>query len=298
LATYGLPIIATLFTWWFSTGAILFLDGLPRRTFRWSFGVASIIAVAALWALCATSNTTSIAGAYVAVLSALMVWGWNEMAFLFGYVTGSRREPSDPDARGLARFANATSAILHHELALVTSALIIGILTWDGANFFGIATFMMLFAMRLSTKLNIFLGVPNTTIEFLPAHLSYLKSYFRNKPMNLLFPFSVTLATAVTVALVQNAAYTDPFLATGFTLLATLAALGLIEHWFLVVPLPVGELWAWGLSAHKASSAVSALRPDSPPAQRATDAATPRTISPTSLVAQEKTKLMEAAHGI
>lgn len=286
MATYGLPIIATLFTWWFSTGAILFLDGLPRRTFRWSFGVASIIAVAALWALCATANTTSISGAYVAVLSALMVWGWNEMAFLFGYITGPRREPSDPDARGLARFANATSAIIHHELALVASALVIGILTWDGANFFGLATFTMLFAMRLSTKLNIFLGVPNTTIEFLPAHLGYLKSYFRNRPMNLLFPVSATLATALTMVLMQKAAGDGPFLATGFTLLATLAALGLVEHWFLVVPLPVGQLWAWGLSAHKAASVMPVLRPGVQPIQRpATDAAPPRTISPTTLVA-------------
>jgi putative photosynthetic complex assembly protein 2 len=287
LATYGLPIAATLFTWWFSTGAILFLDGLPRRTFRWSFGVASIIAMAALWALSTTANSTTSADAYIAVLSALMVWGWNEMAFLFGYVTGTRREPSDPKARGLARFANATSAILHHELALVTSAVLIGILTWGGANFFGLATFVMLFAMRLSTKLNIFLGVPNTTVEFLPAHLAYLKSYFCNKPMNLLFPFSVTLATGLTGFLMQKTAGADPFMVTGFTLLATLAALGLIEHWFLVVPLPVGELWAWGLSAHKASPVVLPTpRQTAQPAQRpSAESVESRAISTTSLVA-------------
>jgi putative photosynthetic complex assembly protein 2 len=286
LDTYGFPILATLFTWWFSTGAILFLDGLPRRTFRWSFGVASVIAVMALWALWTTANATSVSGAYIAVLSALMIWGWNEMAFLFGYVTGSRREPSDPKAQGLARFANATSAIIHHELALVASAIIIAILTWDGANFFGLATFVMLFAMRLSTKLNIFLGVPNTTVEFLPVHLGYLKSYFRNKPMNLLFPVSVTLATVLTLVLIRSTADTNPFLTTGFTLLATLAALGLIEHWFLVVPLPVGELWAWGLRTREASPDVSMPRAVAQSAQYlAADKVESRAISPTSLVA-------------
>ena len=30
VATYGVPILATLIAWWFSTGAILYLDGLPR----------------------------------------------------------------------------------------------------------------------------------------------------------------------------------------------------------------------------------------------------------------------------
>ena len=37
-----------------------------------------------------------------------------------------------------------------------------------------------------------FLGVPNLTEEFLPEHLHYLKSFLSRKPMNLLFPVSVT----------------------------------------------------------------------------------------------------------
>jgi len=36
MATYGLPILFTLALWWVSTIAILYLDGLPRRTFPWS----------------------------------------------------------------------------------------------------------------------------------------------------------------------------------------------------------------------------------------------------------------------
>lgn len=72
--------------------------------------------------------------------------------------------------------------------------------------------------------------MPNTTVEFLPAHLGYLKSYFRQKPMNLLFPFSATLSTLLTAWLVHKAALGDPALVTGFVLVATLAALGVIEH--------------------------------------------------------------------
>ncbi|TVQ74779.1 MAG: DUF3623 family protein, partial [Chromatiaceae bacterium] len=29
---YGLPILYVVFLWWFSTGAIIYLDGLPQRT--------------------------------------------------------------------------------------------------------------------------------------------------------------------------------------------------------------------------------------------------------------------------
>ena len=68
--------------------------------------------------------------------------------------------------------------------------------------------------------------------------------------MNLLFPVSVTLATIVTALLLINvlAAPIASFERTGFMLLATLSALAVLEHWFLVVPIPFEKLWSWGLS--------------------------------------------------
>lgn len=296
MAAYALPIVATLFAWWFSTGAILYLDGLPRATFRWSFGAASLLALAALWGLGLTADQTDVAGAYLAALCALLLWGWNEMAFLFGYLTGARSRPCPAHVAGFARFSAATAAILHHELALLASLLATAALTWGGANPFGLLTFALLFAMRLSTKLNIFLGVPNTTVEFLPAHLGYLKSYFRQKPMNLLFPISVTAATLLSAFLVHKIAFaTEPFATTGYALLATLCVLGLVEHWFLVVPLPFAELWAWGMRSRQARGPEPLSRPEqvsrpvsppvSPPARIAPEPATPRAISPSSLVA-------------
>lgn len=278
MATYGVPILATLIAWWFSTGAILYLDGLARKTFRWSFAAATLLALLALWGVVATAGDTSAGGAYLACASALMLWGWNEMAFLFGFVTGPRREPCLPGSRGVARFLQATRAVLHHELALLATLLLIALLSHGGDNRFALASFSLLFAMRLSTKLNIFLGMPNTTVEFLPQHLGYLTSYFRQKPMNLLFPLSITAATLLTSIIVERALVEDPFLATGYTLLATLAALGLIEHWFLVLPLPVAGLWSWSLASHRdhQPAPVPALAPET---------ATPRTISGSSLVA-------------
>ena len=41
-------------------------------------------------------------------------------------------------------------------------------LTWGGANQVGTWTFLVLWVMRLSAKLNVFLGVPNLT-ERVPA---------------------------------------------------------------------------------------------------------------------------------
>ena len=78
--------------------------------------------------------------------------------------------------------------------------------------------------------------------------------------MNLLFPFSVTIATVVVVILWQRAAQADAFNATGLTFIAVLLMLAIIEHWFLVLPLPTAALWNWSLRARQERHAVSHAR--------------------------------------
>ena len=65
--------------------------------------------------------------------------------------------------------------------------------------------------------------------------------------MTLFFAVSVTLVTAGTTLLIARAAMAPAggFDAMALTMLATLAALGVIEHWFLVTPLPAERLWLW-----------------------------------------------------
>jgi putative photosynthetic complex assembly protein 2 len=249
---YALPVLFVLLAWWFSTGAILYLDGLPRRTFRWSMGGMTALLALSFYGLSATADDVSEAGAYVAFACALGVWGWQEMAFLMGYVTGPRRGNCPPGATGLRRFVFATQTILHHEIALAVAGTAVCALSWGAANKVGAWTFLILWVMRLSAKLNLFLGVRNTGAEMLPVHLRHLATYFARRPMNLLFPVTVTLATVAAGFLWNDVAAIGPD-GTGFAagvLLGTLLTLAILEHWFLVVPLPVNALWAWGMASH------------------------------------------------
>ncbi|MGI3776621.1 MAG: DUF3623 family protein, partial [Janthinobacterium lividum] len=117
----------------------------------------------------------------------------------------------------------------------------------------GMWTFMVLWWMHQSAKLNVFLGVRNLNEEFLPEHLQFLRSFLTKKPMNLLFPVSITVSTVILVRLV-DAAITPGvtrFDAAGFCFLSVLMALAVLEHWLLVLPLPAAALWGWSLSSRK-----------------------------------------------
>jgi putative photosynthetic complex assembly protein 2 len=251
--------------WWFATGAILYLDGLPPRTFRWSLLGATFVLSLALIGLAVSSAQTSVAAAYAAFGCGVLVWGWLEMTFLMGWLTGPRRHACPTGCTGGRHFVHAIEAILYHELALIAAAAVVVAITWEAPNQVGTWTFAVLWAMRQSAKLNLHFGVRNLSEEFLPPHLAYLKSFFTRKPMNLLFPVSVTLATLVAALLVRAAidAPAGGFEAVGLTLVTTLLVLAILEHWFLVLPLPVNALWAWGLrsrAGHDREAASSADR--------------------------------------
>jgi putative photosynthetic complex assembly protein 2 len=255
MAAIGIPVLVTIFAWWFSTGLILLLDGLRRETFRRSMGFATAFLVAALVGLWTLRDETTVLGAYLGFLCGLAVWGWIELSFLTGVITGPVRTPCPPGLSGLPRVVAAIGVILWHELAIIVGAATILALSWGAANQVGAWTLMILWVMRQSTKINIFLGARNTGEVFLPDHLRYIGSYFRHRSMNLLFPISVMASTLFCAWLFHHAfaAGATPFAVTGASLLGTLAALAVLEHWFLMMPLPIERLWRWAMDRRDAA---------------------------------------------
>ena len=252
---YAPPVLSGLLIWWFSTGLILFLDGLPRHTFRYSMASATLLLIAALYGLASSAGDTSATGAYTAFTCAVLIWGWLEISFYMGYVTGPRTRHCHHGCHGWRHFGHAIQASLYHEIAVLILAAAVLRLTWGSPNQFGVWTFVTLWWMHQSARLNVFLGVSNLNAEFLPEHLSHLRSFFRGAPMNMLFPFSVTLSTIAAILLAQQA-LADPantVRCIGYTLVTTMMVLAILEHWFLVLPLPAARvwnrLWQWSLGS-------------------------------------------------
>lgn len=242
----ALAVLIALMVWWVSTGVILFLDGLPRGTYSRSMTAATGLLGAALYGVVRVRDDLSAMGAYIGFGCGIVIWGWLEMSFLMGYLTGSRRSACPAGCSGWRHFVHAIQAILYHEMAILTLLAVVTGLSGSGGNHIAAGSLAILWAMRASAKLNLFFGVRNLSTELLPADLAYLSSFFRRQPMNFLFPFSVTVGTVGAVWLTRMAFATGAteFDVTSASLLATLTILGILEHWMLVLPFPATALWS------------------------------------------------------
>lgn len=242
-----LPPLFALFIWWFGTGLVMLLDNQPRGSYRLSVSISTVIALGALVCIARSAQNTTLAGAYAAFTCTVLVWGWHELTFLTGWLTGPRKSACSAPEHTATRFKEAVQVILWHELALLAMLAAIAALTWGGVNQVAPWTFALLWVMRLSAKLNLFLGVRNLGEEFLPPHLKYLRSYFVRRRLNPLLPVTLVVGSVVALALVLHAIDSSGAARVGALLVASLTVLAVAEHLLLVLPLPPTALWRWAL---------------------------------------------------
>jgi putative photosynthetic complex assembly protein 2 len=248
-----LPLVFVALLWFASTALVVWLDNRPRVSFTNSLTITGMAALFGVGIIAAAAPSATLLATYASFVAAFAVWGWHELSFLTGTTTGPRRAPCPDDARGWQRFRLSAATVIHHELALVATLALLLVLTWGSMNPTGAYAFAVLFAMRLSTKFNVFLGVPNFSTEILPPQLAYLKTYFRNRPFNALMPVSLALGIGATVWLAHTALASTGDAAVQWSLLTGLALLGVVEHLFLVLPLRDSALWRWAMPAAPAN---------------------------------------------
>jgi putative photosynthetic complex assembly protein 2 len=246
--------LAAIFLWWFSTGVIMLAVRRADQTGRHLAVVILALPLLGfgLWAVVQSLHLSTLPGVYLGFLGALAIWGWIELAFLAGVITGPLRAPCLPGLSGQPRFFRAFATIAWHELALTCGLLALVLMSGEAENRMAVATYLILFVARILAKLNLFFGVPRINFEFIPARLTHLKSYFRRGPLTFAFPVAITVLTAFLALCLERLWFAGSDVAlAGYALLTALAALALLEHWLMVVPLPDAKLWRWMLPAPK-----------------------------------------------
>jgi putative photosynthetic complex assembly protein 2 len=252
--SFVLPVLFVLFVWWFSTGAVIYLNNLPRSTYKWSFLGATFVLVASIYGLTVTSQSDSILSAYLSFSFGLLAWAWTQFTFYTGLITGPRTTACPPSCKGSRHFWHAVETSMYHEITAALLGVVICFSTMSGKNHIGSWTYTIIWLMHSSAKINAVLGVRNLNDHFFPEHLRYLSSFLKRRPMNLLFPVSITVSTVAIAVLVHKAMtlQNDPFELLAFTFYIVILALGILEHWFLVLPIPAETLWNWAVKARKA----------------------------------------------
>jgi len=241
------PTLYVLFIWWASTGLIIRLTRFPWA-YPAVFGGSILAAVVGGILLVSQRIHTDMPGLYLSFLGGILCWGWLETSYYTGYIVGPKPEPCREGCGGFAHFWHALRANLYHELCVVAAAIALVILEWGAANQVGLWTFLTLWWAHQVAKLNVFFGVRNLNVNFLPPHLKAMAQFFRERSMNYFFPISATASAVVaTVLISKGIAAGDTFHKTALFVLGELVGLALLELWFLVVPLS-STLWDWSLA--------------------------------------------------
>jgi putative photosynthetic complex assembly protein 2 len=249
--------VFTAMCWWFGTGVILWLDRLPPASFRWSLLGWTMLLVLSFKGVYESMREVSVANAYLAFGSVIVMWGWHELAFLTGWITGPRKVALTEGAQGWQRFQESVQVMLHHEVALLINFGVLWLMQMDQPNHVALCTYALLWFMRLSAKLNLFFGVPQNGAQYLPAHLVYLASYFRSRLITPWFVVSISAAIGTWCWLVWQAQQGAMAITTGWVMLATLLGLAIVEHLIMIFPLPLERLWGWAMGQSSVESVLS-----------------------------------------
>jgi putative photosynthetic complex assembly protein 2 len=248
-----LPVLGGLAAWWLGTGLLFLMARASSRSDPSALMAGfTVVALAAGVAVVALRPVATPWGAAAGFAMALLLWAWHEFAFLSGVVTGPERRPCPPELSGWARFRFGFRSVQHHELALFATLLLLALVAWDATNPAAFTAFAVLWGMRVSAKLNLFLGVPFPNRHLFPPRLRYLASLVPRRRPGPFYMVSVA-AIALVTAGIFAAAWAAPAAGsrTGLLLAGTLAALALLEHLAMVLPLRLEGLW--GLEGEEAA---------------------------------------------
>ncbi len=244
-----LALTAAVALWWLLTGIALMCVHQAPAVRNLVLGVATVVAGMSFWILPETAATHSVSSVLAGFLIALLIWGWLELVYLMGYVTGPNKHQAPGGAATGKRFILALASIIYHEvLALTVIVLAFLQVGLEGNNLITPLVLSVLWIMRCSTKLNLFFGVRHFNENWLPESLSYVTSFIavgKNSALIVPTTFMAALLAAALFFAGLNAA--SPTAALTLYLLAWLSTLAVLEHFFLMVPVGEHALWRWAV---------------------------------------------------
>ncbi|MFK8082892.1 MAG: putative photosynthetic complex assembly protein PuhE [Granulosicoccus sp.] len=237
------PILVVIVAWWLGTGLVLYLQQTIVRVR--SPLIATLLTVSALSLVCmqVSASGTQPWQSYLGFLAAVFLWGCIELSYYTGLIGGVHKRQCPDDCATGKRFRLALGASIWHEVSVLFTGGVVMTLFLNAENQVALFSFLVLWLMRWSAKLNLFFGVPNFNTDWFPKRLAYAHSYIRRAPVTVFFPISVLSAALVAFDLISRAMASDYHQSLIFILPGVLLSLAILEHLFMALPIADSELW-------------------------------------------------------
>ncbi len=233
MATSGLSVVGF---WWLTTGVILAMQATAVSR---SAGVLVCTALAGwgAWLVASRRNVATDRAATASFFGGALLWGWVTATLYTGWIAGPAEAATaslEGPSGSMALAVQALWSTWNSEVASLAAMGAAWFLTRGGINRIGFWTYVAFWITLQSSKLNIFWGVKNPGTQFLPPQLAHLARFFGPLENSLFLPFSLTVLTIATIAMmVMTVREQRPHLRRGWSLVATLMSLAVVEHLFL-----------------------------------------------------------------
>ncbi|MFK7994713.1 MAG: putative photosynthetic complex assembly protein PuhE [Granulosicoccus sp.] len=259
------PILVVIVAWWLGTGMVLYLQQSIvniRTTLIASLVTMSIVSLAAMIVSAAGTEPWQ---SYLGFVAAMCLWGCIELSYYTGIISGMHQQPCPDNCSLGTRFRLALGASIWHEVSVLFAGGVVMTLFLKAENPVALYTFLVLWLMRWSAKLNLFFGVPNFNTDWFPKRLAYAHSYIRRAPITLFFPLSMLTASVVAVQLISTAMASGNDQALMTMLPGVLLSLAILEHLFMALPIADSELWNRIFARECTESETCDIFTDAPP---------------------------------
>ncbi|MEO7359293.1 MAG: DUF3623 family protein [Gemmatimonadaceae bacterium] len=227
--------------WWAATGVTL---AMQRSEFTSTASVitATVFAMVGCLLIVNSRSETTVRSARLAFLGSALVWWWCSTLFYAGVgIQIADNIPTGP--RTLALAFQAIEATVRPDLLGVFALILLAALVWRKPNSTAFWTLLVFFGSLQTAKLNVFMGVRNSGVDWLPEHLVGLSQFFGPPQNSALLPVTIAgLAACFLVTAVMSRAATGAFRKHMLAMLSFLLGLALLEHVFLGVNLTL-PLW-------------------------------------------------------
>ena len=237
------PILFVIITWWVGTGVVLYLQQRISRVRTGLIVTLALVSLASLFALMHGSSGTEAWQSYLGFMAAISLWGCIELSYYTGLISGVHKRACPANCNTGKRFRLALGASIWHEISVLFAGALVLTLLYDASNPAGLYSFLVLWLMRWSAKLNLFFGMPNFNTDWFPKRLAYAHSYIRRSPVTWFFPLSMLIASVVAAKLISKALAHPPEHSLMMILPGMLIMLAILEHVFMALPIADSALW-------------------------------------------------------